>query len=152
VSAQSIRAKLERLNDLPAVGMVTATELVEKIAREEGGRYAMHLGKKKRRVRLTAITRIKRSTDSAQATVWGVPTGPWVWVTSGAGAHLIPKRKPTARNPRPMFGQGFEHPVQRMQLHHPGSHGRGAWRAVQERARREVPDIFREEVRKMVNQ
>lgn len=131
--------------------MVTASELVENIARQEGGRFAMHLGKKRRRVRLTAMTRIKRSSDSASATVWGVPTGPWVWVDSGAGAHLIPKRKPTAKNPRPMHGQGYAHPVQRKQLHHPGTGGRGAWRAVKERARREVPKIFQEEVHKAVS-
>lgn len=151
MTAASLRAKLDRLADLPAVGMVAASELVERIANEEGSRIGpMTLGRKRRRVRLTSTTRIRRGRATAEVTVWGVPTGPWVWADSGTGAHAIPKRKPTARRPRPMHGAGYAHPISRKQIQHPGARGRRAWRRVYERAVREVPTVVGQAVKKEI--
>jgi hypothetical protein len=148
VSVAELRRTLARLSEVPEPALKAACKAVEKIAAEEGGTVV--LGRKKRRVKLKAITRIKPSGNTITATVWGVPTGPWVWKNTGTGAHQIPKRTPTKRSPRPMHGDGYGHPIQRKQISHPGSGGRNAWRTVVKRAERVVPETIQKHVHEVI--
>lgn len=149
MSVAELRRTLSRLAEIPESALTAACKAVEQIAAQEGGTVV--LGRKQRRVKLKAITRIKGSGNKVTATVWGVPTGPWVWRNTGASGHNIPKRKPTAKKPRPMHGDGYAHPIQRMQVHHPGSSGDHAWRTVVKRAERVVPEIIGKAVHEAVS-
>lgn len=149
MSLAQLRTTLARLAEIPKPAVTAASKAVEEIARAEGG--SVVLGRKKRRVKLRAITRIKPSGDSITASVYGVPTGPWVFKSYGASPHAIPRRPPTPRRPRPMKGDGYEHPVSNKQLHHPGSSGDGGWRRVRERAAVEVPRVIRAEVKRALS-
>lgn len=147
-AVDELRRTLARLADVPEPALKAATKAVEEIARQEGGTVV--LGRKRRRVKLKAITRIKPSGNSITATVWGVPTGTWVWKNTGASSHAIPKRKPTARRPRVMHAQGYEHPVSHRQISHPGRGGDGRWRDVVKRANRVVPEIIEQRVHEAI--
>lgn len=137
MSVAELRRTLARLNEVPESALTAACKAIETVAQQEGG--SVVLGRKRRRVKLKAITRFKGSGNTITATVWGVPTGPWVWKNTGAGGHMIPKRAPTAKRPRPLKGDGYAHPINR-QIHHPGASGKGAWNKVEERARKIVVD------------
>lgn len=145
MTVAQLRATLARVAAIPEPAIRAASQAVEDVARAEGG--TVTLGRKHRRVTLKGVSRVKRSGDRIVATVWGVPTGPWVWKDTGTAPHLIPTRAPTRRRPRPMHGQGFAHPVARVQLEHPGTGGRGAWDRVVTRAEQVVPDTIRAHVR-----
>lgn len=147
MSAAQLRKRLARLDTVLDSAIPAAAEAVEEIAAQEGG--TVILGRKRRRVKLKAVSRVKGRGDHVTVTVWGKPTGPWVWVTSGAKAHTIPRKPPTARRPRPMKG-GLEHPVQRVQLHHPGRRGTGNWHTVVKRAKRIVPEIITRELSEVI--
>jgi len=149
VSAATYARKLSRLGTVPDAAVRTSAAAVVKIAEAEGGTVV--LGRKQRRVKLSAFARVKPTGPaSSEVTVWGKPTGPWVWQSSGTSAHPIPKRKPTAKKPRPMHGDGYAHPVQRMQVQGGGRHGGGAWGRVVKRAARVVPEIFHDELREVI--
>lgn len=148
MTAAALAKRLDRIALVPDTGIRAAADAVIKIAEAEGG--TITLGKKRRRVRLSAVARVKGKGNNVSVTVWGKPTGPWVWKTTGARGHVIPKRPPTAKKPRPMLAHGYTHPIQSKQIHHPGSHGHGAWRKVVTRAERVIPELFRDEVHKAV--
>jgi hypothetical protein len=152
VSAAALAKRLDKLALVPEQGVIAAAAVVEKIAEQEAARVGgfVTLGRKRRRVRLTTVARIKRIPGGAQITLWGKPTGGWVWATDGTDAHAIPKRRPTKRKPRPMHGDGYEHPISNKQIQHPGSAGRGAWTRVRQRADREVPQIIADLVHEAV--
>lgn len=137
--------KVHALANVPETAIRDAARAVERAAKAEG--HVIVLGKRRRRVKLSAYSRFKQTS----VIVYGKPTGPWVWLNTGASGHSIPKRKPTARRPRPMHGAGYAHPVQRKQLEHPGRGGVGAWRRVRARAEIEVPKAFRDAVLKAVS-
>lgn len=143
MSAAELRRTLARLAEIPEPALAAACKAVEEIAFTEGGSVVV----RGRRYKLKAITRIKRGGNTITATVWGTPTGFWVWKNTGTSAHLIPKRPPTAKNPRPMHGGGYAHPIQRKQIMHPGTGGRGAWRKVVARAERIVPETIEKYVK-----
>lgn len=149
MSVADLRRTLARLAEIPEPALKAACKAVEEIAAQEGG--SVVLGRKRRRVKLKATTRIKGSGNTVTATVWGVPTGPWVWKTSGTRAHTIPKRRPSAKKPRPMQGKGYAHPVQYRQVHHPGSGGHHAWQIVVKRANKVVPEIIAKRVHEVVS-
>jgi hypothetical protein len=149
VSVAELRRTLALLNEVPEQALTAACKAIETVAAQEGGTVV--LGRKRRRVKLKAITRIKGSGNSITATVWGVPTGPWVWKNTGTAGHSIPKRKPTPKRPRPMHGDGYAHPVSNKQIHHPGSSGHGAWRTVVSRAEKIVPDYIGKAIHEAVS-
>lgn len=128
--------------------MRAACKAIETVAAQEGGTVV--LGRKQRRVKLKAITRIKGGGNTITATVWGVPTGPWVWKNTGTRGHAIPKRPPTVKRPRPLKGDGYAHPVNK-QIRHPGSGGSGAWRRVQQRAEKIVPEYIGKAIHEAVS-
>jgi hypothetical protein len=140
-----LHRKVTALANVTEVALRDAARAVEQAAKDQG--HTVVLGKRRRRVKLGAYTRFMHS---GRVVVYGRPTGPWVWLNTGTRAHPIPKRKPTARRPRPMHGAGYPHPISRTQLHHPGRGGQGAWRKVVARARIEVPKAFVAAVRKAV--
>ena len=112
----------DRLADIPRSTLADAARLVTGIAEREGGTVG--------RFRLSARSRI----SSGLAVVFGVPAGPWTWVTTGTGRHRIaPRRR------RALYG-GFGHPV--AEVSHPGGRGRGAWDRVEAEAERRVPELF----------
>jgi hypothetical protein len=60
--------------------------------------------------------------------IQGTPAGPWIWVDSGTGPHLIRRRK--------------RGPMRKMTVRHPGTRGKGAWLAVVKRSSDLVPRVF----------
>lgn len=153
MSTAKLQSSLASLARLPQTGTRAAAKEVEKIAREVSGTIGpVTLGRKGRRVKLRAITRhVRGTTGSASLIVYGVPTGPWVWVTSGTGSHVIPKKKigGKARTTRYIKGDRYAHPYGK-QVIHPGATGKGAWTRVVRRAEQRAPEVMRDEVRKAV--
>ncbi len=149
MSVAELRRTLALINEVPESALIAACKVIETVAAQEGG--SVVLGRKKRRVKLKAITRIKSTPNSTTATVWGVPTGPWVWKTTGTKAHQIPKRPPTLKRPRPMHGQGYPHPISNKQIHHPGSGGKHAWDRVFARAEKIVPEYIGKAIHEAVS-
>lgn len=147
MSADSLKRRLDRLQRIPETTTREAADAVIAIARDVGSRYGpLTMGKRGRRVALGAVTRVRGRGANMQATVWGKPTGPWVWVTTGAAGHTIPRSRRRSRKPRYLSAPGYEHPIGRP-VQHPGRSGRGAWNQVQAEARGKVPEVFRDAVR-----
>lgn len=153
MTVADLRRTLAKLSEVPEPALKAACKAVETIAAQEGG--SVVLGRKQRRVKLKAITRIKDHGDEIKATVWGTPTGPWVWKNTGRdGGYNIPKRKPTKRSPRTMHADGYPHPVnvngQRIQFKGGRTSGSHAWDKVVKRAERVVPEIIGKAVHEVV--
>jgi hypothetical protein len=151
VSLANLTRRLNALAKVPETATKAATRGVERIARAKGDEIGpVHLGRKKRTVRLRAVSRFRGGGNHVQARVWGLPTGPWVWVTAGTGAHVIPKaRRGKARTTRYLKAAGYAHPIGRP-ITHPGARGKGAWRQVQRQAAREIPLLYAQAVAKAV--
>jgi hypothetical protein len=149
VSTASLERQLTALARLPERGTLEGAKTVAKIAREVGSQVGpVSLGKRGRRAKLTAVYRVKRKgLRDAEVTVWGRPTGPWVWVTSGTGGHVIPKQRGgKARTTRYLKGDRYSHPYGKA-VHHPGATGRGAWKRVVLRSQRDVVKVFEDQAR-----
>lgn len=148
MSAAGLSRRLAAVRRVPEKSTRDAAAAVIKLARAQGAKVgAVTLGKKRRRYPLGATTRHKGGGASYQATVWGKPTGPWVWANTGAGGHTIPRGGRRRRSkPRYLKGAGYAHPIGRP-VQHPGRSGSGAWRTVQDQARREVPKVFHNALR-----
>lgn len=148
MSAAGLRRRVDRLQRIPETTTRDAAAAVIKIARDVGARYGpLTMGRRGRRVPLGATTRVRGAGQNMQATVWGKPTGPWVWVTTGAAGHQIPRTsRRRGGKPRYLSAPGYAHPIGRP-VQHPGRSGRGAWTQVQAQARAKVPDVYRDAVR-----
>jgi hypothetical protein len=151
VSLDNLTRRLQALSKVPETATRAATRHAEKIARAEGDSIGpVHLGKRKRTVRLRAVSRFRGSGNHVQARVWGLPTGPWVWVTAGTQPHVIPKaRRGKARTTRYLKAPGYEHPIGRPILHS-GASGKGAWLRVKRACARQVPKVYAQAVAKAV--
>ena len=133
---------LHRLADdvaaIPMSGMIAAAKAAKKIVKDEGARVAGAdgmKGKKKRGLKLLARDDIRQTADGATCRVQGrVPA--WIWATDGTGSHRIRRRK--------------RGPMRKMTVPHPGMPGRGAWFRVIARIEDVVPQIFADEVRRVV--
>jgi len=135
---------LDNLANVPEAAIQDAAELVEAIAKQNGGSVTINRKHKHRRYQLFAVTEYRRDGERAVgATVFGTPTGFWVWKTSGTkGGYNIPKRKPRQGSSRYLYGSGYAHPV-RGQIKRKGRvSGHRAWDKVRDRAEREVPQVF----------
>lgn len=143
MSVAQLRRTFANLAEIPATAIAEATALVEQIAADTGRPVRI----KGRTYQLTATSRIQRQGESGvTATVYGKPTGFWVWQNTGTRPHTIAPAKGTRKHrPRVIAGKSWGHPVS-VAVNHPGASGRGRWRQVQQRARREVPQIFRDTV------
>ena len=147
-----LRQVFDNLANLPESAIVDAAKLVEEMAKQGGGSVTVNRKGKHRRYNLGAVTHYERSNERAVgATVFGAPTGFWVWKTSGTrGGYNIPKRKPRQGSSRYLYGAGYAHPV-RGQIKRKGRvSGRGAWTKVRARAEREVPQVFVQAVHDVV--
>jgi len=138
VTVAQLRKALDDLSNVPESAIVDASKLVEQFAKDNGRPITI----RGRRYPLTAVTKYTRREQRAvDATVFGTPTGFWVWQTSGTrGDYQIPKR--ASSRPRYLFASGFDHPVRAPIRRHRGITGRGAWRKVRARAEQEVPQVF----------
>lgn len=144
-SAQ-LRRTFDNLANVPAEAIAEAADFVESSARRHGGTVTLGKANRRRTYRLRAITKQRRSGDVLTATVYGTPTGPWVWKNTGTRGHGIPRYGNMARIGGYLAG-GLDHPV-RIPVSHPGTGGRGAWRRVRAEAEQAVPDIFARHVDK----
>ena len=140
MSAAQLRRSLAELAEIPDAAIREASALVEQFAAETGRPVTI----KGRRYKLTATTKIeRRGADTIVATVEGTPAGYWVWQDTGTKPHEIrPAAGSRHGRPKVIVPKGG-HP-QSVPIHHRGATGRGRWRQVQQRARREVPQIFRD--------
>jgi hypothetical protein len=147
VSVAQLRRVLDDLADVPEVAMREATVMVEGFAKESG-RPVMIKGK---RYELTATTVVeRRGPTEVSATVFGKPTGFWVWQNTGTRPHTIAPPAGIHKHRRRVIapargGSGWNHP-QSVPVHHKGATGRGRWREVDRLARREVGQVFRDTV------
>lgn len=132
--------------------MIAAARAVKKIADEEATRAGAPLRKGKRSIKLRARDEIEGTAGIVRCRVRGFPVGPWVWVTDGAAPHLIPRARKRAAKKARYLGGGLSHPVRVPPgvIHHPGSPPRDAWRKVRARSEKVVPEIFRDDVARVV--
>lgn len=131
-----LRRALDDLAAVPESAIVDAAKRVERIAEQTGRPITIN----RKRYPLGAVTKYtRRERRAVSATVFGTPTGFWVWQNTGTrgGYKIAPKRK-TAM---PTKGK-WKHPVSVPVVRKHGIAGRGRWRSVDTRARREVPQIF----------
>jgi hypothetical protein len=134
----NLRALSRDVEKIPMRGMIAAAKLAKKIALEEGTRVAGAdglKGKKKRGLKLRARDTIRDTGDGATCRVQGTVPG-WVWATSGTDPHRIRRRK--------------KGPMRKMTVQHPGSRGKGAWFRVVARVGTVVPELFADELAKVV--
>lgn len=153
MSVADLRHTLAELAGVPEPAIRAACKAVEQIAAQEGGSITVvrfnGRNAKQTTYKLKAKTRIKVTGDVASATVWGTPTGFWVWKNTGTAPHTIgPRRKDTKTKRRAIKLPGSTHPVR--VVDHPGTRGRGAWRKVIRRAERVVPQIVANHVHRAV--
>ena len=125
----ALRDTARALEAVPADALTAAAEQIVDTAERLGSTV---FGR-----RLTATYRITEGAGSAVAIIHGTPTAPWVWINDGTSAHVIDTRRRSGRR-RPLMLEGAEHPVAGPVVH-PGTAGRGAWRAVARAAEEIVP-------------
>jgi len=118
--------------------MIAAAKASKKIVEDEGRRIAGAdgmRGKKKRGLKLRARDDIRDTATGSTCRIQGsVPA--WVWANTGTAAHAIRRRK--------------RGPMRKMTVHHPGTPGRHVWGRVAERIARVVPELFRDEARRVL--
>jgi len=171
-AAAALRRKADAVAGVPFGAMVATAKAAKAAATEEARRAGvatLHLprrGKPDRLVRLRAVDTIREATVGgypvARLRVQGVPVGPWVWVNTGTGAHLVGAgrtrgARTTAarlRSARKTGKGGFvvfgPDQVRRVPVWHPGARGRLVWRRVQKRIRADAPDLVRAAVHEAV--
>jgi hypothetical protein len=153
VSLDGVLRRLDAVAKVPERATRTAGRAVVATAKQVGGEVGpVHMGRKKRAVRLGAVARFRGTGNHVQANVWGRPTGPWVWVTAGTATHTIPKARRgrgKQRTTRYLKGPSYAHPIGRP-VEHPGATGRGAWLRVRRAARRDVPKAYAKAVTRAV--
>lgn len=127
------------VREIPHTGMIAAAKAAKKIVDEEGRRIAGAdgmKGKKKRGLKLRARDDIRDDGKSTTCRVQGsVPA--WVWANTGTRPHDIRRRK--------------RGPMRKMTVHHPGMPPRHAWGPVAKRIAKVVPEIFADEVHRVVS-
>lgn len=146
----TLRRQLEALARLPERATRDAAAAVCELAADVGG--TVLLGKKRRAYRLKAKPQFYAGrAGEFRCTVWGTPTGPWVWKNTGTRAHMWPRKR--RRKARFVHGAGFTHPYDaRTPRHVAGIPARYRWtRGVVQRAKTEVvPAAFRRAVAEAV--
>jgi hypothetical protein len=115
------------LRDVPFKAMLPTIKQIKAVAQAEGITMSLN---GRRPAKLRAVDK-RMPGKAAEVVVWrvqGVPVGPWVWQTTGTGAHTTRRRK---RGPK-----------RKMLVHHPGTSGRGRWARVEARAKPIVEAVF----------
>lgn len=131
--AGELRAMAIEFRNLPMHSMIAAARAVKQIAAQEGAAAGGPLvGKKRRGLKLRARDTIRTDGDVTVCRVQGVSPAGWVWVTYGTDPHDIRRRK--------------RGPMRVMTVRHPGTRARGGWDRVADRALRIVPQIFDDQV------
>lgn len=139
-TSTQLRSAFANLANVPDEAIDRATSLVETIAAAHGGTVTLGKRGRRRTYRLRAITKRDRSDGkTVAATVYGTPTGPWVWKNTGTRGHRIPRYR-SGRLPV-LGGANFDHPVSNG-VDHPGTGGGRAWAMVRNQAEHDVPPIF----------
>lgn len=133
----NLHAVAIRIDAVPRAALIVVAKALKRIAAEEGAAAGGPLkGHKRRAMRLRAFDDIRDTATGATCRIQGVNPAGWVWVTDGTKAHPIRRRK--------------KGPKSRLTVHHPGSHGRGAWRKVEAKATQVMREAFDAEVSKAV--
>ena len=118
--------------------MIAAAKAAKKIASTEGTKAGSPIkGHKRRGMPLRARDDIRQAGTTVTCRIQGVNVAGWVWRNTGTSSHRIRRRK--------------RGPMARMTVQHPGSAGTGAWRNVQKRAAQVVPEIFVDDVHRVVS-
>jgi hypothetical protein len=126
------------VREIPRTGMIAAARAAKKIVIDEGRHWAGAdglKGKKRRGLKLRARDEIRTEGDTVICTVQGTVPG-WIWLNTGTDGHQIRRRK---RGPK-----------RKMTVHHPGTRGKRAWDIVEKRIADAVPEIFADEVSRVV--
>lgn len=136
-AGDQLHATAIAIRALPRRVLIDVAKASKRIATAEGARAGGPLqGNKRRAMRLTARDTIKATGTGATCRIQGVNPAGWVWVTEGTAAHDIRRRK---RGPK-----------RKMTVHHPGTHGRGAWKNVAAKIAELVPLAFADAVTETV--
>lgn len=149
MTVAALAVRLDALSRCNEQAVKDAATKVEDIANGIGRPVTIRRKKRRMRYDLGAVTKYSTiGTQGFRAVVYGKPTGFWVWQNTGTSSHEIPKRK-SAKRARYLYANGYEHPTS-LQVRHPGSSGRGAWRRVMAQAEQEVGPIFVDAVRRAI--
>jgi hypothetical protein len=137
----NLLALASRVEALPRSGMIAAAKTAKRIVEDEGKRIAGAdglVGTKRRGVKLRARDDIRPTSSGATCRVQGSIPG-WVWVSNPIAPHLIRRRK--------------RGPLRKMTVAHPGVPGGirpGAWGRVAERIAEVVPQVFADELGRVI--
>lgn len=119
-AAADLAALALRLADVPAAAAAAAGDAVRAEALDQARRAAggdLALAGKHRPIPLeVTLTSQVAAAGTATVRVAGTPTGPWRWIDTGTRPHRIRRRR---RGPK-----------SRLAVRHPGTAGKGAWRAT----------------------
>lgn len=127
-----------RVRELPRFMLIDIAKGAKAIAAQQGAAAGSPLkGKKRSGMRLRAIDTIRPTGTGATCRVQGVNPAGWVWVNTGTRPHRIRRRK--------------RGKLAKVTVPHPGTGGRGAWRAVHDRTLTTViPRVVRAQVARAV--
>jgi hypothetical protein len=103
----------------------------------------IHTGRGRRPVHLTTVSNVTGAGETVSLFVNGKPSGVWVWLEAGTGAHREGARVAF------MKAQGYPHPV-RGPVRHPGSRGKQTWSRAVDDLRRELPELGIDVLRKAI--
>jgi len=135
----ALRDTARALEALPATALENAAQEIVTVAEGLGSTI---FGR-----RLSASYRIAAGAGTATATIHGTPTAPWVWINDGTSAHVIGTRR---GRKGALLLKGAAHPIA-PPVTHPGTSGRGAWRAVRRAAEELVPGHVTDAVHQAVS-
>lgn len=131
----NLHATAVKIRLVPRRTLIDVAKAAKAEAERVGASYGAPLqGHKKRPMRMKARDDIRDTADGATIRIQGVNVSAWVWMTSGTRPHAVRRRK--------------KGKMRKMTVHHPGTHGRGAWRQVQANvATVVVPRVFLDQLR-----
>lgn len=136
-ASANLHATAVRIRLVPRRSMIAIAKAAKQTATQEAARVGAPLsGAGRRGLRLRARDDIRDTADGATCRIQGVSPAGWVWVNTGTKPHRIRRRK---RGPK-----------RKLTVPHPGTRGKGAWRAVAERIARITPEIVADEMAQAV--
>lgn len=137
-ASRNLLALADDLERLPMTGMIAAAKAGKKLINDSGTRLVGAdgmKGKKRRGLKLKSRDTIRDTGTGATLRLQGSIPG-WIWATSGTAPHAIRRRK--------------RGPMRKMTVPHPGHRGSGVWGDVAERVARVVPQIFADELGRII--
>lgn len=140
-AGSNLRVLSAEIRRLPLDGLIFAAKVSKRFVTDVGRAYAGPdglKGKKRRGLKLGARDNIvEHSPGLAVVRVQGSPAAGWIWANQGTEPHAIRRRR--------------RGPLRKMTVDHPGwRNPPGLWRVAAGKVATAVPDIFAEQVSRVV--